>query len=198
MTVGLNPFLPLLALHFSVLNWFIGRAFLWGEGWNSWLTVSLEITVMVGENKTKTLIPRVPIKSSRLTLIGLMLDHVPISEPITVVHGSGLGHVPTPGAGDNSPLQITLRHTGNEKDEVFQKSSKCSSQEERNECRQAITADVYSNLFLDFNRYLLSTKNVPDLVLGNGHADWRRQTKIPSFPERSSRSRMMKQFLATS
>lgn len=59
---------------------------------------------MVGENKTKTLIPRVPIKSSRLTVIGLTLGHVPISEPIAVVHGSGLGHVPTPGAGDNSPL----------------------------------------------------------------------------------------------
>ena len=59
---------------------------------------------MVGENKTKTLIPRVPIKSSRLTVIGLTLGHVAISEPIAVVHGSGLGHVPTPEAGDNSPL----------------------------------------------------------------------------------------------
>ena len=74
---------------------------------------------MVGENKTKTLIPRVPIKSSRLTLIGLRLDHVPISEPITVVHGSGLGQVPTPRAGDNSPLEFTLRHTRNGKDQGF-------------------------------------------------------------------------------
>ena len=54
---------------------------------------------------------------------------------------------------------------------VSQKSSRCSHQEEGNECRQAITADVYCNLFLDFNKYLLGTKNVPDLVLGNGHAD---------------------------
>ena len=106
MSVELNPSLYLLAYLFSILSWFPSRTSLWCEGWSSWSTVSLERAVSVGNKQANkhTLSPRVPIKSSRFTLIGRSLDHVPISEPITVASDSGLGHVPTPGAGDSSPL----------------------------------------------------------------------------------------------
>lgn len=102
MSVELNPSLYLLAHLFSVLSCFPSRTSLWCEGWSSWLTVCLERAVSVGKKQTNkhTLIPRVPIKSSWFTLIGLSLDHV----PITVASDSGLGHAPTPGAGHSSPL----------------------------------------------------------------------------------------------